>query len=143
MGMSQAYGAGDERNPIATPAVLQSGNAGIPERTVDVTSSLLSGSRRKRVVYSGWLAVGIGLIGVPLVVVSLWPGIDHTPYSANIVVMAFGLSLSTVSYTFGRASVAGMTENRPRPVSGPGALPSILAGVFFAVAVLALIISAA
>lgn len=94
-------------------------------------------------VYSGWLAVGIGLIGVPLVVVSLWPGIDHTPYSANIVVMAFGLCLSTVSYAFGRASVAGMTENRPRPVSGPGTLPSILAGVFFAVAVIALIISAA
>ncbi|MBA8926602.1 hypothetical protein BC739_003801 [Kutzneria viridogrisea] len=108
-----------------------------------MTSSLVSGSRRKRIFYFGWLAVGIGLIGLPLVVVALWPGIDHTPYSANIVLMAFGLSLTSVSYAFGRASIAGMTERRPRPVSGPSNVPYLLAGVFLLVAVIALIVAAA
>jgi hypothetical protein len=100
-----------------------------------------SSSRSKRITWGGGLSVGIGLIGLPLVVVSVWPGVDHSPWDVNTMVLATGVFLCTVSYILGRIAVAAITEDRRRPVSPPRKRPYVVAGASLAIAVLCLVIA--
>ena len=105
------------------------------------TSVMRSSSRSKRITWGGGLSVGIGLIGLPLVVVGVWPGVDHSPWDVNTMVLATGVFLCTVSYILGRIAVAAITEDRRRPVSPPRKRPYVVAGASLAIAVLCLVIA--
>jgi hypothetical protein len=100
-----------------------------------------SSSRSKRITWGGGLALGIGLIGLPLVLVAIWPTASHSPYDVNTMVLAAGVALCSVSYALGRIAVAAVTEGNRRPVAPPGNRPYIVAGVSLAVAIVCLLIA--
>ncbi|GAA3842979.1 hypothetical protein GCM10022243_06810 [Saccharothrix violaceirubra] len=104
------------------------------------TRSIETIQRNRRITWGGGLSIGIGLIGLPLVLFGVWPGLDHSPWNANTLVLALGVALCTVSYILGRISVAAVTHNRVAP---PTRRPFVVAGVAFAVAVLCLLITLA
>ncbi|KAA2251184.1 hypothetical protein F0L68_37805 [Solihabitans fulvus] len=103
-------------------------------------SSTLSGSRRKRVIFGSGLAVGTGLIGLPLLLLAVWPWIDHAPYSASVMIGAFGFALTSLSYAFGKVALSGCTEGSRRPVEEPGRRPYVVAGVALAIAFVSLLV---
>ncbi|XVV03068.1 hypothetical protein ACQPW3_37935 [Actinosynnema sp. CA-248983] len=95
-------------------------------------------SRNRKITWGGGVAVGVGLIGLPLVFIALWPGVDHSPWDVNTMILALGVALSTVSYICGRIAVSAFTRNR---VSPPTKRPYVVAGVSLAVAILCLLIA--
>lgn len=110
---------------------------------MDISSVVLSGSRRKRVVFGGVLAVATGLMGVPILLLSVWPWIDHSPWAVNTMLAGFGLCCTSLSYAFGRIAIAGWTEGSRRPVADPGSRPYVVAGIGLLVALLAVLVAAA
>jgi hypothetical protein len=107
---------------------------------MNISSTVLPGSRRRRITWGGGLAVGLGLIGLPLVFASVWPTFDHSPYDANTMILGAGVCLSSLSYAFGRIAVAAATEDGRRPVSPPTAKPYVVAGVSLLIAIICLLI---
>ncbi|WNV90684.1 hypothetical protein [Umezawaea sp. Da 62-37] len=105
------------------------------------TSIMRSSSRSKRITWGGGLSVSLGLIGLPLVFVGVWPTFDHSPWDANTMILAAGVFLCTVSYISGRIAVAAVTEERRQPVTPPTRRPYVVAGVSLAVAILCLVIA--
>src|SRR5688572_13771217 len=83
------------------------------------TAILTTSSRSRRITWGFGLSIAIGLIGLPLTALAVWPGADHSPWAANTVVLALGVLLSTVSYIFGRIAVAAVTEGRRNAVAPP------------------------
>ncbi|RKT72331.1 hypothetical protein DFJ66_5642 [Saccharothrix variisporea] len=102
------------------------------------TRSIATMDRNRRITWGGGVAIGVGLIGLPLVFIALWPGVDHSPWDVNTMILALGVSLSTVSYVAGRIAVAAFTQNR---VSPPTRRPYVVAGVSLVVAILCLLIA--
>lgn len=105
------------------------------------TSVMRSSSRSKRITWGGGLGIGIGLIGLPLVLVALWPTASHSPYDVNTMVLAAGVGLCSISYALGRIAISALTEESRRPISPPGRRPYLVAGISFVVAVLCLLIA--
>ncbi|MBM7812887.1 hypothetical protein [Saccharothrix algeriensis] len=97
-------------------------------------------SRNRRITWGGGVGIGLGLIGLPLVFVSVWPGVDHSPWDVNTMILATGVALSAVSYIAGRIAVAAATGDR---VSPPTRRPWLVAGGALVVAVLCLLIAVA
>jgi hypothetical protein len=95
-------------------------------------------SKHRRITWGGGVAIGVGLIGLPLVFIALWPGVDHSPWDVNTMILATGVALSAVSYICGRIALAAFTDNR---VSPPTRRPYVVAGVSLVVAVLCLLIA--
>ncbi|RKT57559.1 hypothetical protein C8E97_6281 [Saccharothrix australiensis] len=104
------------------------------------TRSIATMTRNRRITWGGGVGIGLGLIGLPLVALALWPGIDHSPWDVNTMILATGVALSTLSYIAGRIAVAAVTGDR---VSPPTKRPWLVAGGALAVAVLCLLIAAA
>ncbi len=102
------------------------------------TRSIATMSRNRKITWGGGVAVGVGLIGLPLVFIALWPGVDHSPWDVNTMILALGVALSTVSYIAGRIAVSAFTQNR---VSPPTKRPYVVAGVSLVVAILCLLIA--
>ncbi|MBB5955072.1 hypothetical protein FHS29_001642 [Saccharothrix tamanrassetensis] len=104
------------------------------------TRSIATMTRNRRITWGGGVGIGLGLIGLPLVFIGVWPGVDHSPWDVNTMILATGVALSTVSYISGRIAVAALTGNR---VSPPTRRPWLVAGGALAVAVLCLLIAIA
>ncbi|HEX6345058.1 hypothetical protein [Umezawaea sp.] len=105
------------------------------------TSIMRSSSREKRITWGGGLSVSLGLIGLPLVFVGVWPTFDHSPWDVNTMILGAGVFLCTVSYILGRIAVAAFTEERRNPVSPPARRPYVVAGASLAIAILCLLIA--
>ncbi len=108
---------------------------------MNITSSVLSGSRRRRITVGAAVSTGLGLIGLPLVVVAVWPTFDHSPWDVNTMVLAAGVGLSAISWAFGRGAVAAITEESRTPVEPPSSRPWMVAGGALVVAILCLVIA--
>ncbi|MEU5691129.1 hypothetical protein [Actinosynnema sp. NPDC020468] len=107
------------------------------------TRSIATLERNRRITWGSGLAIGIGLIGVPLVFIGVWPGVDHSPWEVNTMILAAGVSLCTVSYIAGRIAVAAVTQNRHNAVAPPTRRPYLVAGAAMGIAVLCLLIAMA
>ncbi|GLZ30283.1 hypothetical protein Lesp02_24730 [Lentzea sp. NBRC 105346] len=104
------------------------------------TAILTTSSRSRRITWGFGLGIALGLMGLPLVFVAIWPGADHSPWAANTVVLAAGVFLSSLSYIFGRIAVSALTEDRVTP---PTKRPYFVAAGAFVVGVLSLLIAMA
>ncbi|MEU4801956.1 hypothetical protein [Actinosynnema sp. NPDC023587] len=102
------------------------------------TRSIATMTRNRRITWGGGVGIGVGLIGFPLVFIGVWPGVDHSPWDVNTMILATGVSLLTVSYIAVRIAVAAATDNRVTP---PTRRPWLVAGGALAVAVLCLLIA--
>ncbi|TWP48274.1 hypothetical protein FKR81_28690 [Lentzea tibetensis] len=107
------------------------------------TAILTTSSRSRRITWGFGLSIAIGLIGVPLVLLAIWPGADHSPYAANTVVLALGVLLSSISYLFGRIALAAVTEGRRNAIAPPTRRPYYVAAGALVVGVLSLLIAMA
>ncbi|ONI83785.1 hypothetical protein ALI22I_35655 [Saccharothrix sp. ALI-22-I] len=107
------------------------------------TRSIATIKRNRRITWGAGVGIGVGLIGLPLVLVALWPGVDHSPWDVNTMILAAGVALCTISYISGRISVAAVTQNRHNPVSPPTRRPYLVAGGALVVAVLCLLLAMA
>ncbi|MDQ2587188.1 hypothetical protein [Saccharothrix yanglingensis] len=105
------------------------------------TRSIATMERNRRIAWGGGVGLSLVLIGLPLVAISLWPGVDHSPWEVNTMILAVGVALCTAGYVAGRISIAAITENRPNRVSPPTRRPYLVAGGALAVAVLCLVIA--
>ncbi|TQM82716.1 hypothetical protein FHX81_5126 [Saccharothrix saharensis] len=107
------------------------------------TRSIATMKRNRRITWGAGVGIGVGLIGLPLVFIALWPGVDHSPWDVNTMILATGVALCTTSYISGRISVAAVTQHRPRPVSPPTRRPYLVVGGSLVVAVLCLLLALA
>ncbi|NUT49917.1 MAG: hypothetical protein HOV94_21795 [Saccharothrix sp.] len=107
------------------------------------TRSIATLKRNRRITWGAGVGIGVGLIGLPLVFIALWPGVDHSPWDVNTMILATGVALCTTSYISARISVAAVTENRHRPVSPPTRRAYYVAGGSLVVAVLCLLLAMA
>ncbi|ATE57270.1 MULTISPECIES: hypothetical protein [Actinosynnema] len=102
------------------------------------TRSIATMARNRRIIWGGGVGLAVGLIGFPLVLMSVWPGVDHSPWSINTMVLAAGVTLCTLSYIGIRLAVSAFTDDR---VSPPDNRPYLVAGGAAAIAVLCLVIA--
>ncbi|MFT7836610.1 hypothetical protein Q5530_10715 [Saccharothrix sp. BKS2] len=107
------------------------------------TRSIATMDRNRRITWGAGVGISVGLIGLPLVFISLWPEVDHSPWDVNTMILATGVALCSVSYISGRISVAAFTEHRRNPVSPPTKRPYMVAGGALVVAVLCLLLAIA
>ncbi|MGM1060333.1 hypothetical protein [Saccharothrix sp. Mg75] len=105
------------------------------------TRSIATMERNRRITWGGGVGVSLTLIGLPLVFIALWPGVDHSPWAVNTMILAVGVALCAAGYVAGRIAVAALTENRPNRVSPPTKRPYLVAGGALAIAVLCLVIA--
>jgi hypothetical protein len=104
------------------------------------TRSIATMQRNRRITWGGGVGISLGLIGLPLVFIGVWPGVDHSPWDVNTMILATGIALCTASYIAGRIAVAAATDNRVAP---PTRRPYYVAGGALVVAVLCLLIAMA
>ncbi|WP_257900584.1 hypothetical protein [Saccharothrix obliqua] len=95
-------------------------------------------ARNRRITWGGGGGIGLALIGLPLVFIAVWPGVDHSPWDVNTMILAFGVAVSTLSYIAVRIAVAAATDDRVGP---PTRRPWLVAGGALAISVLCLLIA--
>ena len=105
------------------------------------TRSIATMQRNRRMTWGAGVGIGVGLIGLPLVFIALWPGVDHSPWDVNTMLLGLGVGLCTVAYIFGRIAVAAVTEGRRNAIAPPTRRAYWVAGGGFALAVLCLLIA--
>ncbi|GGP70517.1 hypothetical protein [Saccharothrix coeruleofusca] len=101
------------------------------------TRSIATVQRNRRMIWGGGVGISLGLIGLPLVLIGVWPGVDHSPWDANTMILATGVALCAASYISGRIAVVAATNGR---VSPPTRRPYLVAGISLAIAVLSLLL---
>ena len=97
--------------------------------------------RNRRMTWGAGVGIGVGLIGLPLVFIALWPGVDHSPWDVNTMLLGLGVGLCTIAYIFGRIAVAAVTEGRRNAIAPPTRRAYFVAGGGFALAALCLAIA--
>ncbi|QFZ23284.1 hypothetical protein [Saccharothrix syringae] len=107
------------------------------------TRSIATMDRNRRITWGAGIGVSLALIGLPLVFIALWPGVDHSPWDVNTMILATGVALCTAGYIAGRISVAAFTEHRRTPVAPPTKRAYLVAGGALGVAVLCLLLAMA